>query len=120
QAAHRMRWFTRGHFPRSYEWASIGGFAATRASGQASAGYGRFDDLVVRLRVATPVGTLAVGRAPKASAGPDLRQLILGSEGTFGVITAVTVQVRPAPESSSYVGWRFGDFRSGKAAMRRV
>lgn len=120
EAALRSRGFTLGHFPQSYEWASIGGFAATRASGQASAGYGRFDDLVVRLRVATPVGTLAVGRAPKASAGPDLRQLILGSEGTFGVITAVTVQVRPAPESSSYEGWRFGDFRSGMAAMRRL
>src|SRR5690606_19408574 len=55
EAALRSRGFTLGHFPRSYEWASIGGFAATRASGQASAGYGRFDDLVVRLRVATPV-----------------------------------------------------------------
>lgn len=116
----RAHGFTLGHFPQSYEWASIGGFAATRASGQASAGYGRFDELVARLRVATPAGTLTLGRAPKASAGPDLRQLVLGSEGAFGVITSVTVQVRPASETEIYEGWRFRDFRAGVAATRRL
>lgn len=78
------RGFTTGHHPQSFEYATIGGYAATRSSGQASAGYGRFDDRVVGLRVATPVGELSVGgRAPKSAAGPDLRQLILGSEGTW-------------------------------------
>src|SRR5262249_39772928 len=79
-----------GHCPQSYEYASIGGFAATRSSGQFSAGYGRFDDMVVALRVATPAGTIECGRAPRSAAGPDLRQLFLGSEGTLGVITAVS------------------------------
>src|SRR5690606_41547289 len=60
------------------------------------------------------------GLACQTVAGTYLRLLTVGSEGTFGVITAVTVQVRPAPESSSYEGWRFGDFRSGMAAMRRL
>ncbi|MGW4001229.1 FAD-binding protein [Streptomyces nigra] len=87
--------FTLGHFPQSYEWASIGGFAATRSSGQASAGYGRFDEMVLGLTVATPEGTLDTGRAPRSAAGPDLRQLLLGSEGAFGVITSVTVRIRP-------------------------
>ena len=88
---------TLGHYPQSFEYATIGGFAATRSSGQSSAGYGRFDALVVGLRVATPRGEVALGSAPANAAGPDLRQLFLGSEGAFGVITAVTVRVRRLP-----------------------
>ena len=114
------RGYTIGHFPQSFEYASLGGFAAARSSGQASAGYGRFDELVVGLRAATPAGTIALGRAPKSAAGPDLRQLILGSEGAFGVITSLTVQVRPVPERRVYEGWRFGSFDDGLAAVRRL
>ena len=88
---------TLGHFPQSFEYASIGGFAATRSSGQSSAGYGRFDALVVGLTVVTPSGVLTLGSAPASAAGPDLRQLVLGSEGTLGVITSVTVRVRRLP-----------------------
>ena len=95
------RGYTLGHFPQSFQYASLGGFAAARSSGQASAGYGRFDELVMALRVATPVGTLALGRAPRSAAGPDLRQLLLGSEGALGVITALTLQIRPGPGSSA-------------------
>jgi alkyldihydroxyacetonephosphate synthase len=96
------RGYTIGHFPQSFQYATLGGFAATRSSGQASAGYGRFDDLVASLRVATPAGELVLGRAPKSAAGPDLRQLVLGSEGALGVITSVTLQVRPRPEQRRY------------------
>ncbi|MFA1545453.1 FAD-binding oxidoreductase [Actinomadura chokoriensis] len=112
--------FTLGHFPQSFEWASIGGFAAARSSGQASAGYGRFDDMVVGLTVATPEGALDLGRAPKSAAGPDLRQLVLGSEGAFGVITSVTVRIRPVPPAREYEGWRFASFDQGAAALRRL
>ncbi|MHB9855684.1 FAD-binding oxidoreductase [Streptomyces krungchingensis] len=112
--------FTLGHFPQSYEWATIGGFAAARSSGQASAGYGRFDEMVLGLTLATPEGTLEVGRAPRSAAGPDLRQLILGSEGAFGVITAVTVRVRPVPHTRVYEGWRFASFEEGATALRRL
>ncbi|WP_116021015.1 FAD-binding oxidoreductase [Thermomonospora umbrina] len=112
--------FTLGHFPQSYEWATIGGFAAARSSGQASAGYGRFDEMVVGLTVATPRGTLETGRAPRSAAGPDLRQLVLGSEGAFGVITSVTVRVQPVPKTTSYEGWRFASFGEGSAALRRL
>ncbi|HSI94040.1 MAG TPA: FAD-binding oxidoreductase [Jiangellaceae bacterium] len=116
----REHGFTLGHYPQSYEWASIGGFAATRSSGQASAGYGRFDDLVVQIRAATPAGTLELGRAPRSAAGPDLRQLVLGSEGAFGVITSVTVQVRPAPETTAYEAWRFDTLAAGLAGVRKL
>ncbi|MFV0132166.1 FAD-binding oxidoreductase [Streptomyces sp. HMX87] len=112
--------FTLGHFPQSYEWATIGGFAATRSSGQASAGYGRFDEMVLGLTLATPEGTLDTGRAPRSAAGPDLRQLLLGSEGAFGVITSVTVRVRPVPRVRRYEGWRFASFDEGAAALRRL
>ncbi|MGW7283460.1 FAD-binding oxidoreductase [Streptomyces sp. NPDC054844] len=112
--------YTLGHFPQSYEWATIGGFAATRSSGQASAGYGRFDEMVLGLTLATPEGTLDTGRAPRSAAGPDLRQLVLGSEGAFGVITSVTVRVRPVPEVRRYEGWRFASFDEGAAALRRL
>jgi alkyldihydroxyacetonephosphate synthase len=111
---------TLGHFPQSFEHASIGGFAATRSSGQASAGYGRFDSLVVGLTLATPTGTLRLGTAPANAAGPDLRQLVLGSEGVFGVITSVTVRVRPVPEVKVYEGWRWPSFEAGVDAVRQL
>ncbi|MET7462825.1 FAD-binding oxidoreductase [Nonomuraea sp. NPDC005501] len=116
-AAHGM---TLGHFPQSFEYATLGGFAAARSSGQASAGYGRFDDMVAGLTVATPVGTLELGRAPRSAAGPDLRQLVLGSEGAFGVITSLRLRVRPAPAEKVYEGWRFPSFREGAAALRAL
>ena len=111
---------TIGHFPQSFEYATLGGYAAARSSGQSSAGYGRFDELVVRLRVATPAGTLELGRAPRSAAGPDLRQLILGSEGTLGVITAIALRLRPVPQERVYDGWRFPSFTEGTAALRRL
>jgi alkyldihydroxyacetonephosphate synthase len=112
--------YTIGHFPQSFEYATLGGFAATRSSGQTSAGYGRFDELVLALRLATPQGTLSAGRAPKSAAGPDLRQLILGSEGVLGVITSLTVAVRPVPRLRVYDGWRFASFADGIRALRAL
>lgn len=111
---------TLGHFPQSYEGASIGGYAAARSAGQSSAGYGRFDDMVIGLQLATPRGTISLGTAEKSAAGPDLRQLVLGSEGTLGVITSVTVRVRPRPAEAVYEGWRFTSFAAGVDAVRRV
>ncbi len=114
------RGFTIGHHPQSFEYATIGGFAAARSSGQASAGYGRFDERVVRLTLATPRGAIELGRAPKSAAGPDLRQLALGSEGAFGVITSVTVEVSPVPAQRVYDGWCLPSFADGATALRRL
>ena len=111
---------TIGHFPQSFEYASIGGFAVTRSSGQSSSGYGRFDSLVVGLRVATPQGELVLGSSPANAAGPDLREVVMGSEGAFGVVTAVIVRVRPVPEVKVYETWRFADFAAGVTAMRTL
>ncbi|HET7689285.1 MAG TPA: FAD-binding oxidoreductase [Nocardioidaceae bacterium] len=111
---------TIGHHPQSFEYASIGGFAVTRSSGQASSGYGRFDSLVVGMKVATPIGDLELGSAPANAAGPDLRELVMGSEGAFGVATEVRVRVRKAPAVKVYETWRFPSFLEGAAAMRTL
>jgi len=111
---------TLGHFPQSYEFATLGGYAATRSAGQASTGYGRFDDLVAGVRLATPVGTWKVGRPPASAAGPDLLGLVLGSEGTFGVITELTLRVRPAPEAKHYEGWSFRSLPRALEGLRQL
>lgn len=109
-----------GHFPQSFQFATLGGFAATRSSGQASAGYGRFDDMVQHARVVTPRGEITLGRAPASAAGPDLKELFIGSEGVFGVITEVTVRVHPKPEHTVYQAWSFPDFATGAHALRTL
>jgi len=112
--------FTLGHVPQSFERATIGGYAATRSAGQLSTGWGRFDALVERVRVATPAGDLDLGRAPGSAAGPDLKQLVLGSEGAFGVVTSVTVRVRPVPEARRHEGWRVADLATGVEVLRTL
>jgi alkyldihydroxyacetonephosphate synthase len=120
EALLRAEGVTLGHFPQSFEYATIGGFAVTRSSGQSSAGYGRFDSLVVGLKVATPQGTLELGNSPANAAGPDLRELVMGSEGTFGVVTAVRVRVRPVPVAKAFESWQFETFAAGVTAMRTL
>ena len=112
--------FSLGHFPQSFQFATIGGFAATRSSGQDSSGYGRFDDMIRGLTAVTPAGVLDLGRAPASAAGPDLRQLIIGSEGVFGIITRVRLRVHPVPETTRYEAWSFPDFATGASALRAV
>lgn len=112
--------FSLGHYPQSFQFATIGGFAATRSSGQGSAGYGRISDMVRGLRAVTPIGILDLGRAPESAAGPDLRHLIVGSEGVFGVITRVRLRVHPTPACTRYEAWSFPDFRTGADALRAV
>jgi alkyldihydroxyacetonephosphate synthase len=111
---------TLGHFPQSYEHASLGGYAATRSAGQASTGYGRFDELVVGLELQTPTGPLVFGRGAATAAGPDLMGLALGSEGAFGVVTSVTVKVRPVPAVKRYEGLFFRTWAQGCAALREM
>jgi len=76
--------------------------------------------MIERLEIATPRGTLRLGRAPASAAGPDLRELFSGSEGAFGVITAVTLRVRPRPARTAYQAWSFPNFDAGAAGLRAV
>ncbi len=111
---------TLGHFPQSFEYATIGGFAATRSAGQASSGYGRFDALVSSVRLIAPAGDLRTLATPHTAAGPALRELIVGSEGVLGVIPDVTVRVRPAPRTRRYEGWMAENFEAGAEIVRAM
>jgi alkyldihydroxyacetonephosphate synthase len=111
---------TLGHFPQSFEYATIGGFAATRSAGQASSGYGRFDALVSSVRMLTPMGEISTLETPHTAAGPALRELIIGSEGVLGVIPEVTVQVRPAPAVRRYEAWMAESFEAGTEIVRSL
>jgi alkyldihydroxyacetonephosphate synthase len=112
------RGLTLGHLPQSYEWASVGGCVATRSAGQASTGFGRIEDNVVAVRCATPAGALATLDAPASAAGPSLRELVVGSEGTLGVITSVALRARPLAPARRYEGWFFHTFAEGADALR--
>ncbi len=109
-----------GHYPQSFEYATIGGFAATRSAGQASSGYGRFDDLVTSVGLITPAGELQTLETPHTAAGPSLRELVVGSEGTFGVIPQVTVRVRPQPRQRRYEAWIAESFEAGTEIVRTL
>ena len=114
------RGLTLGHYPQSFEFATIGGYVATRSAGQASTGYGRIDELVLGLRCATPAGEIEVKPFPATAAGPSLLGLLVGSEGVLGVITEATLGVRPLPEASRYEGWSFRSFEEGCEAFRTM
>ena len=120
EAALASRGMTLGHFPQSFEQATIGGFVATRSAGQASTGYGRIDDLVLGLRLVAPVGELEVKAVPASAAGPSLRELVVGSEGVLGVISEVTLSVCPTPSARRYEGWTFRSFEEGVEAFRAM
>ncbi|MFL5906322.1 MAG: FAD-binding oxidoreductase [Solirubrobacterales bacterium] len=120
ELALRSRGMTLGHFPQSFEEATIGGFAATRSAGQASSGYGRFDEMVTSIELSAPAGRLRTLEIPHTAAGPSLRELVLGSEGALGVITEVSCRVRPAPEHRHYEGWMAADFASGREIVREL
>jgi len=109
-----------GHFPQSFEYATVGGFAATRSAGQASSGYGRFDELVGAVRLIAPAGELRTLRTPHTAAGPSLREVVLGSEGVFGVIPEVTVRLRPRPATRRYEAWVAESFEAGAEIVRAL
>ncbi|SNR47095.1 FAD-binding oxidoreductase [Blastococcus mobilis] len=111
---------TFGHLPQSWEYATLGGYAATRSAGQNSTGVGRFDELVTGLTLATPSGVLELGHPPATAAGPDLLGVALGSEGTLGIITELTLRVRPKPAACSYEGWSFRSWATGLAALQQL
>ena len=114
------RGLTLGHFPQSWEFSTLGGWIATRAAGGLSNRYGRIDDLVVGLRLASPARTLEIRALPGRDHGPDLLQLVLGSEGVLGVVTEATVRVHPAPPVRRFASRLFRSFTDGLAALRAM
>jgi alkyldihydroxyacetonephosphate synthase len=112
--------FTLGHWPQSIELSTVGGWVATRASGQFSTAYGSIEDILLALEAVLPDGSILRTRhTPRASAGPDLRQLFLGSEGTLGVVTEVTFSMRHAAQARRGQAFHFAGFHEGIEPMRR-
>ncbi len=123
EAVFQRHGLTLGHFPESFEQATIGGFLVTRSVGPASSGYGRFEDNVVAATMATPTGVLELGgRAPakETAAGPRLLDVVIGSEGALGVVTEATVQLARRPRVERQETWAFRDTERGFAALRDV
>ncbi len=112
--------FTLGHFPQSWELSTLGGWAATRASGQESLAYGSIQEMVAGLELVAPAGRLVLPALPASAAGPDLRHLVLGSEGQLGVITRATVRVRRRPEILEVVGTLLPTWEAGLEASRAL
>lgn len=120
EAQLRARRCTLGHFPQSFELSTLGGWIVTRSSGQQSLGYGRIEKLFAGGRLESPVGTLALPPHPASAAGPDLREVVLGSEGRLGILTEVTVRAAPLPEMEAFHAVFFPDFDHGLEAVREM
>jgi alkyldihydroxyacetonephosphate synthase len=117
----RARGLSVGHFPQSFDLATVGGWVGARGAGQYSTRYGKIEDMVVGLEVVLADGTVVrTGGAPAAAAGPDLTQLFVGSEGTLGVITRVWLRAHPLPEREGRAAYSFASFTDGVEACRRV
>jgi len=114
------RGLTLGHFPQSWELATVGGWVATRSSGQESLGYGRIEDMVAGLVLIGPDGRLSLPAKPASAAGPDLGRLVMGSEGRLGVITEATLRVRPLPAETTVAGALLPDLERGLDAVREM
>lgn len=112
--------FVLGHYPQSFEYASLGGWVATRSSGQQSLRYGRAEQWFAGARVELPRGRLVIPPLPASAAGPDLREVVLGSEGRIGVITEVTVRVSRAPEAEKFLGVFFPSWERAVAGVRTL
>lgn len=110
--------YTLGHFPDSFEYSTLGGWLATRSAGMQSDRWGKIEDMVVSLTMVSPTGTLRTPCVPKAATGPDLNQLIVGSEGILGFITEATMKIHPL-EGREYRSLLVPDFASGVALIRR-
>lgn len=112
--------YTLGHFPQSFELSTLGGWIATRSSGQQSYHYGRIENLFAGGHLETLRGPLDLPCLPASAAGPDLRQVILGSEGRLGILTKAVVRVQAIPEIDAFYGIFFRDWESGVEAVREI
>jgi alkyldihydroxyacetonephosphate synthase len=122
QLEHQLnaRGFTLGHYPQSFDYSSLGGWVVTRSSGQQSKHYGRIDQLFAGGDVLTPRGSLNLPPFPASAAGPDLRQILLGSEGRMGLLTNVVVKIAVLPEKDDVYGVFFPSWERAIQAVQTI
>lgn len=116
----KQRGYTFGHFPQSFEQSTVGGWIATRSTGQQSFYYGRIEELFAGGHLETPADSLEFPAFSASAAGPDLRQIFLGSEGRLGIMTTATLRIRPQPAYEAFFGLFFPDWARGMAALREI
>jgi alkyldihydroxyacetonephosphate synthase len=116
----RARGYTLRHFPQSFELSSLGGWIATRAGGHFATLYTHIDDLVESIRAVTPRGWWESRRLPGSGAGPSPDRLLIGSEGTLGVITEAWMRIQDAPRFKESASVTFDSFESGARAVRAL
>jgi alkyldihydroxyacetonephosphate synthase len=114
------RGFTLGHYPQSFDYSSLGGWVVTRSSGQQSKHFGRIEQLFAGGDVLTPRGSLNLPPFPASAAGPDLRQILLGSEGRMGVLTNVVVNIVALPEKDDIYGVFFPSWERAVHAVQTI
>ncbi|MEM3562533.1 MAG: FAD-binding oxidoreductase [Candidatus Jordarchaeaceae archaeon] len=115
------RGFTTGHFPASQYTSCLGGFVACRSAGSLSSKYGKIEDMVISMEVVLPNGEIIRTKVtPRTSTGPNLNQLFLGSEGTLGVITEVTLRLHPLPEERRFKAFIMKDLKTGLETVRQI
>lgn len=115
------RAYTCGHFPQSFEYSSVGGWVVTRGAGQNSTYYGCITDIVMGQKYATPIGTIQTSSYPREATGPNLNQIMMGSEGAFGVLTEVTLKIfRWMPENRKRFSFIFKNWKVAQAAAREM
>lgn len=112
--------YTAGHFPQSFEYSTVGGWVVTRGAGQNSAYYGKIEDIVLYQQYVTPVGTFTTERAPRKATGPDINQLMMGSEGAFGILTEVTLKLHRRSHEHKKFAYIFRNWAEGVNAMREI
>ncbi|GMO48198.1 MAG: FAD-binding oxidoreductase [Treponemataceae bacterium] len=116
-----QRAYTSGHFPQSWEHSSVGGWVVTHGAGQNSTYYGCIQDIVIGQDYATPAGIISTDRYPRKATGPDMNQIMMGSEGAFGVLTHVTLRIfRHLPHTIKRFSYMFKDWETGQAAAREI
>ncbi len=120
EAQLRARGYTLGHFPQSFEYSTLGGWIATRSSGQQSMGYGRIESLFLGGRIESPSGRIDIPIFPASAAGPDIKNMILGSEGRLGIITSATLRISPLPEREDFHAVFFPNWESGFDAVKSI
>jgi len=116
----RARGYTLGHFPQSWELSTLGGWVASRSSGQQSLRYGRIEQLFAGGTLETFAGPLQIPTFPASAAGPDLREIVLGCEGRFGIISEVKVRVSALPADERFYGVFLPDWAQALGAIRQL
>jgi len=115
------RAYTCGHFPQSYEYSSVGGWVVTRGAGQNSTYYGVISDIVISQEYATPIGVIKTDSYPRKATGPDIGHIMMGSEGTFGVLTHIKLRFfRHMPETIKRFSCMFANWEIGQEAAREI